>query len=291
MSAYGRTPVLVGERSTLSITAPFVKAPAAASVLRLVCDYDCFRLRAYRKGESLGDQIKVRSFGGATALRYDEVGYFNRVYCPDAASLDRLTEIEDFYADCRYGCELIGPPSDPLNYRLLTPPSRAWIPGDKYAWLAAKTSALRPGGVPGDFTIRAPGPEEQRRFLTTYLRAYGADPERFSAAILNMRHLFDEPSLSFLMAWEEGHPAGVAMLRRTGNTALLCAGAALSETAGEACYGALLSAMINLARVARLENVCGWGIAGGQRQKSMEDVGLATVGMTQSWRLRPVIKR
>ena len=49
------------------------------------------RLRTYRDREDHGDRIAIRSIGAATALRFDEVGYFNRAYAGDSV-LDSIAE-------------------------------------------------------------------------------------------------------------------------------------------------------------------------------------------------------
>src|SRR5258708_22904214 len=83
-----------GERNTsLSVAA-----------IRLFARYDSLRLRTYQERESHGDRIRIGSIGSATALRFDEVGYFNRVYSPDQSVSESLAEIEWFYGGGAVAC-------------------------------------------------------------------------------------------------------------------------------------------------------------------------------------------
>lgn len=66
------------------------------STLRAMRQYDCWRLRSYL---SIGDRTRgaIECIGGATALRFDDVGYFNRVYDFGADTVARIDEIMEFY--------------------------------------------------------------------------------------------------------------------------------------------------------------------------------------------------
>src|SRR5580658_7682905 len=170
------------------------------------------RLETYRQKEDLADRIRVSRMGSGLALRFDDVGYFNRVYCADAAMFEKLPEIEQFYSGGLFGCELVGPPSDASDGSSISRPG--WTPASKYAWMHIRDFSSLPVEKPTNFTIRPPEPFERQRFLITYLQAFEAEPVRFPAALRNMAHLFDRPELDFLMAWHKGKPAGVGMTMR-----------------------------------------------------------------------------
>ena len=83
------------------------EADVAVEALQHVARYDSMRLETYRQKENLADRICVSSIGSAVALRFDDVGYFNRVYCADRAFFEELPEIEAFYRGGPFGCELV----------------------------------------------------------------------------------------------------------------------------------------------------------------------------------------
>src|SRR5277367_3886982 len=86
---------------------------AAVQALQQVARYDAMRLETYRRKEDLEDRIRISPLGSALALRFDDVGYFNRVYCADADVLERLPEIEQVYSGSPFGCEVVCLPADP----------------------------------------------------------------------------------------------------------------------------------------------------------------------------------
>ncbi len=99
----------------------------AAEALLHVARYDSMRLQTYLDKEDLGDRILISSIGSATALRFDDVGYFNRVYCPDQTFVENLPEIEAFYEGGPFGCELVAPSSkESGDVRIARP---GWEPG------------------------------------------------------------------------------------------------------------------------------------------------------------------
>src|SRR5262249_8286209 len=154
----------------------------------------------------------IGSVGSATLLRFQDVGYFNRVYAPDDTVWERLAEIEAFYQESPFGCELIGPTIGTSCRIDRECGRRGWAPGVRYAWLAAPRAKFSFAESTRHFEIRLPAEAEQELFLLSYLRGFEANPERFSAAIQNMRHLFKRPDLHFLLALRAGRPAGIGML-------------------------------------------------------------------------------
>ncbi len=254
--------------------------------MELFARYDSLRLRTYQAGENLDGKIRVVAIGPATALRFDEVGYFNRVYAPAAAAPAHVRDFEVFYRGCPFPCELVGLPlglSAPLDAMCR---SRGWVEGKHYAWVGGPIPPPLPGAPDScEFTIRSPGPEERAAFLSCYLRGFEAEPVRFQAAIRNMRHLFTRPEISFLMALRKGRPAGVGMLYREGRLAILCAGATLPEERRSGCHAALLEARFRLAAGLGCDEIYSWALLDGQSHTNMERAGLPTLGVTRSWSL------
>jgi hypothetical protein len=270
-----------------------VAGPSAATALWLVAAYDRLRLETYRDRGPRGGSIRVDSIGGATALRFEDVGYFNRIYSADESVADHLAEIEAFYAGIAFHCELVGPAAiDPARSRAGIDRAcsrRGWLPGSCYAWVAAQGRALdrAPPSRPPRFEIRPPECSERELFVSTYLRAFEAAPGRFVAALPNMRHLFDLAELSFLVAFARGEPAGVGVLYRAGAAAVLCGGATLPRFRNQGCHTALIEARIRMALDLGCRSVVSWARAGGQSHANMRRAGLSTVGITSAWRFPP----
>lgn len=257
----------------------------AAEALEHVARYDSMRLQTYLDKEDLGDRILISPIGSGRMLRFDDVGYFNRVYSSDLTILDQLAEVEAFYGGGPYGCELVALPSEEFGEMKI---SRAgWEPAHRYVWLHHANINSLLSKQPDSFEIRPPKSSEQEQFLLTYLTAFEAQKDRIPAAMRNMRHLFDRPELDFQMAWLGNTLAGVGILMRCGDTALLCAGAALPEFRHMGCHSALLSARIALAADAGCRAIYSWAELGGQSHANMEKAGLQAVGTTTTWRYSP----
>ncbi|HZT30353.1 MAG TPA: GNAT family N-acetyltransferase [Bryobacteraceae bacterium] len=262
----------------------------AVQAQQQVCRYDCMRLELYREREQIADRIAVARFGSALALRFEDVGYFNRVYSPDEAIYDRLSELEEFWGGSPFGCELVGPPGEDGQAGGRPIRRAGWQPATRFAWMHGDPEWLAP--VPaGTFDIRAPEPWQREQFLLAYLQAFEAAQHRIPAALRNMRHLFDRPELDFLLAWIGGRPAGVGITMYAGRAALLCAGAARPEFRGRGCHTALLRARILLARKRRCEEIYSWAVLGGRSHSNLEKAGLKTVGTTTCWRFVPESRR
>jgi hypothetical protein len=261
---------------------------SANRALRAVAAYDALRLGAYRDRESAPVKLRVERPDGAWLLRYDDVAYFNRVYAPNDSIAGCLHEVETFYRDSPFGCELLAAPAG--NGRIREACSqRGWLPGRGYAWMHMETAlASTENRYPG-ISIRPVGVEERMVFLDLYLRGFGAPTANFPAAIRNMRHLFDLPQLHFLVASRKGKPAAIGMLCVFGETALLSAGATPPEQRRHGCHHALLAARFRLARDLGCRHIVSHAIAGGQSHRNMESLGLRTVNVAQSWRLQGTV--
>lgn len=262
---------------------------AAARALSFAAEYDSLRLKTYRREERLEDRIQVSRLGAAVVLRFDDVGYFNRVYSASDEVLGRLPEVEAVFRGSPFGCELMGPPgacpdqaADRIGQR------RGWARSNVYAWMhAGLCGCAAPPTTPPGFTICGVGPGQQEEFLLTYLRAFEAAPDRVPGALRNMRHLFSCTELEFLLAFRGSQTAGVGMLMRRGRAALLCAGAALPEFREMGCHAALLAARIQRASECGCEDLYSWTVFGGQSQANMERFGLRAVAVSPAWRLEP----
>ena len=225
--------------------------------------------------------------GSATALRYDDVGYFNRVYAPNELADEQVKDIEEFFAGSPFSCVLIGTPQPWHARKESRWRARGWVPGQPYAWLHAPVDELTGPCASDEFRVTMPQFHERELFLRCYLQAFEAEPEVHAAAIRNMRHLFTWPDLHFLLAWKGDQPAGICMLQQAGEAALFCAGATLPRFRNSGCHAALLAARVRLAQELAAEEVYSWAFEGSQSQKNMASIGLRTCGVTKTWHFPP----
>lgn len=257
----------------------------AIRAIQAFADYDSLRLRTYRDRESAQARIRIEQAYGASLLRFEDVGYFNRVYALSDAIIEHLDHVEAFYSESPFGCELVADSGDqgPLADACI---QRGWIPGGRYAWLHMNTSEPEKGDEYPEVSIREPLPQERTAFLEFYLRGFEAPAANFPAAIRNMRHLFELPQLHFLIASRKGIDAAIGILCVFGETAILAAGATLSEQRRHGCHHAALISRIRLARKLGCKGIYSYAYAGGQSHLNMESVGLKTINVTQAWRFK-----
>jgi GNAT superfamily N-acetyltransferase len=244
------------------------------------------RLDVYRQKENLSDRVAIARFGSALALRFDDVGYFNRVYCADNAVFEVLAHLEEFYRGTPFGFEIVGPPHAGDEAAHAISQRVGWRPSTRFAWIHADLNTL-PQAPVCSFDIRSPEPSERERFLLTYLEGFEVAEDRMPAAIRNMRHLFDRSDLEFFLAFHEGRPAGTGMIRYNNGIALLCAGAALPEFRRNGCHAALLEARLRRARERGCQEVYSWAVLDGRSHLNMLKAGLETVGVTTCWHWTP----
>jgi len=264
----------------LKVGAGSIQAKAA---LNIFASYDALRLRTYRDGESLHSRIRVQSLGTAALLRFDDVGYFNRVYAGDGSVAAHLAEVERFYAGCPFPCELITSGGEAAAECAGVASRRGWTRGKHYTWLGAPVEQLDAPPASNDFVVQEVHPGEEERFFSTYLSGFEARKERFPAAIRNMRHLFLHRSLTFLLATCEGLPAGVGMTYSDGDSMAFCAGATVPEFRNQGCHHAMLAARVKLARKSNCRYVYSWAAAEGRSERHMIHVGMEIAGGATAW--------
>ncbi len=251
---------------------------------RLVAEYDRMRLATYRDLGARAAQIAIKSEGGSSLLRFDDVGYFNAVYGDDEHLIDRLDEVEAFFRGSPHGCRLVTPTLSAASPLAQICAARGWVPHQEYAWLSADPLPP-PCAAQQAFEIRAAHSDESDLFFRTYLLAFDAEQHRFPAAMENMRHLFSNPHLHFLFACQDDRPVGVAILQQAGHSALLCAGAMLPASRGSGGHEVLLDARIQLARSLGCTDIHSWATLGGHSHANIEHAGLRTIRTTLTLRL------
>lgn len=254
----------------------------SAECISLVSDYNLSRLLTYRQFEGHTARIQIKKIGCATALRFEDVRYFNAIYSPGQVIIDELPEVERFFAGSRFRCSFVGPPMELPEWAATEYRHRKWVPGRSYAWVHAPIGKLRSCGTP-HFGIQTPIGDGREDFFRCYLHGFEAEPEVHEPAIQNMRHLFSWPNLHFLLARREGRPVGVGMLLQVGEAALMCAGAVLPGERNRGCHSELVGTRVRLARDLGCRQVFSWALEGSKSERNLLRAGLQRLGVTQEW--------
>jgi len=284
--------ITVHERRSLGVTVAepmTVKSSFAIRAFDAAAAYDELRLSTYLAKESVAAKIQIEPEYHGLLLRFSEVGYFNRLYARNEAVADHLDEIEQFYGESPFGCELVTACG---NQQLIAEACtrRGWLPGRYYAWMHMKTGLATLKHEYPEISIRQPRPDERTSFLEFYLRGFEAPASNFPAAIRNMRHLFDLPQLHFRIASRKGQDAAIGMLCVQGEAAMLAAGATLPEQRRHGCHHAVLADRIRLAERLGCKDIVSYAYADSQSHLNMESMGLRTVSVAQAWQFKAAVR-
>ncbi len=259
-------------------------------MLGLFCTYDRLRLERFRLRGDL-DRIRIRSIGQAQALRFDEVGYFNRVYHCGLETVSVrpfLDEVEEFYRGTTHPIELVPAAGVDLSDSAIELTARGFQPGPRYARLALDlenhTRSIE--GPTSGISLRSPMQEDREAVLDIYLRGFGAPEAAFEEARANMHLLFGLEGLEFWIGEVDGVAAGIGMMFTVGADAFLCGGATLPGLRRNGCHRALIQHRIRTAQARGARQVVSWAHSGGESQSNMMDNGLQLAFEDQAW-VRP----
>jgi len=258
---------------------------AAVAALDLVAHYDRLRLTIYKARGSRGHRIAIEEYGSSTFLRFDDVGYFNAVYDRLGNLHQHFDRVDEFFDGSTFACRVVSPALHAEGGLARECHRRGWVAGDSYAWLS--TTALVPPDTDRHLVVRSVRGDEAEMFFRIYLTAFDAAAHRIPAALDNMRHLFEERSLHFQFAMVGADPAGVGIVLRIGDAALLSAGAMLPRYRGLGGHEALIAARLQLAHRLGCTSVHSWAAVGGRSHRALERMGLRTVATSHVWHRHP----
>ena len=252
-------------------------------LLDIFCSYDVLRLKHYARRGDAG-RIEVRSMEGAVALRFDEVGYFNRVYHVEPRALTKLPELMQVYRNSQHSIELIPSMGMQFTDHAAELNALGFAPNTRYAWLSRDLTASDSGDLSTeDIQVRRPLTTEYDQVLDLYLRGFGAPPESYVSAKANMRLLFDEPRLHFWIVLVDRQPVSLGMLYHVGNCAFLCGGATLPEFRKHGFHRILIRRRFHESRLLGCDSVVSWAVENGQSHDNMCSMGFEMVAGAQSW--------
>lgn len=252
--------------------------------LEIFAEYDTARLLAYRH---TGDpsRVAIEKIGGSLALRFTEVGYFNRVYHVDSNTLEHMEELAAFYEPVQQPVQLLAAAGTDLAPHTNELEAFRFAPGPSYARVGADLSDLptETQELPPGVEVVTPGAEDQETILDVYLRGFGAEKANIEAAKINMRRLFNLPNLYFSLGRVDGTPVGLGMLYVSGQQAYLCGGTTLPSHARRGCHTALIRHRLDQARELGATRAVSWAYDKSESQKNMVAQGLSTLTVDRAW--------
>ena len=206
-------------------------------------NFDVRRLEIYRwHNPSLG--IDIQRIGPFLALKFEEVGYFNRAIGPAAEVSAYADQLLEFYGrgDISFRLSLTGDPDDrPL---VMHPGFRVADVEDYYARPTARVDLSRYG----EWSFE-PVPEmEIRAFFQMYLQFFAGPNCYFEEALDNMQHLGDMSGLHCRWVHFHGRRVGFGMWHWQGSNACLCGGGILSPHRRNTGHQAVLLERIRASR-------------------------------------------
>ncbi|MDA9779158.1 MAG: GNAT family N-acetyltransferase [Rubripirellula sp.] len=266
-----------------------------ADTLGVIRSYDCWRLSQYLL---LDDPQRgcIETLGHAKLLRFQDVGYFNRIYDFGSSNVNDLEYILDRYLTSmdkqyRYGVELIARHDfdlDSVSEQLL---SFGFRPKEMVARLGLNLgSQLLPGEkspcIPsGRLNFRHPDPGEFEAVLELYLSGFGAPREHHQQAMINMMQLFGHPELITWCAFDNERPVGLGMLYVQQPYALLVAGVTAPEYQNQGIHESLIQLRLAHAKSHGCSRIATWCESDGQSYKNLISQGFEVLRNEQVWKL------
>lgn len=224
-------------------------------------------------------------------MRFASIGYFNQIYHLDLAAVERLPELESFYAGSNWRPKVyIAAATDreAVAGRLRR---AGFVPDHTVVRLGMRLTPNRTQhrqSSPLSFAITAVAPNEFDEFWHTYLEAFGADPAPLKRedAVANMRLLRCCPGLHFYVAkWEE-NAVGVGLLRCLGSQASLCGGAVKEPFRNLGAHGGLLAARLQQASDLGAQWISAWADKDGASHRNLVAAGFSLLFEDVVW-MRP----
>lgn len=266
-----------------------------AQTLGVIRSYDCWRLSQYLL---LGDSQRgcIETLGDAKLLRFQDVGYFNRVYDFSSSNVNDLGCILDRYVTSRdkqyrYGVELIARHDfdlDLVSEQLLSFGFRS------KGMVARLGLDLGSQSLPivkwpcipsGQFKFRHPDPSEYEAVLELYLSGFGSPRDHHRQAMINMMQLFGHPELITWCAFDNKRPVGLGMLYLQQPYALLAAGVTAPEYQNQGIHESLIQLRLADAKSHGCSRIAAWCESDGQSYKNLISQGFEVLRNEQVWKL------
>ncbi len=250
---------------------------------RAFTEYEMYRLNLYRARAGNPEQIELRRFGHAWASRFPAVRYFNQVQGVTLDDLERLSEIDAFYANVASGYKIqVAPDTErPGAFECLA--DAGFVPRTTSVRMMRERPRPVACAWPDGLSITPARAGEEVEFFQTYLECFGAVRAGWSAAVDNMRLLFGRPEVQCFFARMSGRPAGVGMLYVSGGIANFCAGAVLPPWRGAGLHSALINERLRFAADAGYDLAIGWCEESGASHRNLERAGFTLAYRDPIW--------
>jgi hypothetical protein len=247
----------------------------------VIRSYDELRLQVYRSRPGNPNRIEFLSVGGARAMRFPAVGYFNQVYGVSEAELGRLEELRAFYGGAPFKL-YVAPGADRARVESVLRDEGFVQEGHLVRLFHPLTQQPAPQWPVG-LRLESLHPEDTDLFFRTYLSAFGAKNDNWEPALANMRLLPKRPELKCLFAKLHGDAAGIAMVYFHEQIACLCAGAVLPWFEKLGLQSILIHERLRLGRLKGCELAVSWTEENSQSHRNLVRLGFQVAYVEPIW--------
>ena len=235
-------------------------------------NFDVRRLEIYRwHNPSLG--IAIRQIGPFLALKFEGVGYFNRVIGPASAFSLYEDELLSFYdhGEISFRLSLTGDEEE-------RPP--VFHPGFRVAdieeYYVRPTSRVDQSRY-GEWSFDQVPEMEMRQFFKMYLQYFAGPNCYFEEALDNMEHLGNMSGLHCRWVNYHGRRVGFGMWHWQGWNACLCGGGILSPLRRNAGHQAILLERLRASRGFGCSQAVAVAKAGSELARNLEHTGFRRI--------------
>ena len=291
----------------MTLIAPEVLKPQTQrhleQALTSIREYECWRLNRYLAIDD-AKRGKIQRFGSSTALGFNDVGYFNRVYDFGTENLEQLELITGFYdsiwpTNNHFPIELIARCDFDFQTSQDILQRFNFLPGEKLVRLGLDlTSTIKqyqhpsfqnrkassPCEFPPGLEYRHPTPREYPAVLDLYLNGFGAPLANHPSAKRNMMQLFNRSELVTWCAFSDKSPIAIGMIYLEGPFAVLAAGVTHPYFRNLGIHEDLIQLRIAHAKSIECQAIYTWTQFGGQSHRNLLAEGFAELRVERVWR-------
>ena len=231
-------------------------------------NFDLRRLEIYRR-HNPHLAIDIQRIGPFLAMKFPEVGYFNRAIGPAEHFHYHEDELLEFYdrGDISFRLSLTGDPSErPVHLH----------PGFRVAAIEEYYLRSTAGADPNKYrgwTFEKVAPNDFRRFFELYLQHFAGPTCIIEQAVENMQHLGDMSGLHCSWVHYHGRLVGFGMWHWQGSNACMCGGGILSPHRRNEGHQAILEERMRASRGFGCSQAVSVARSGSEAAKNLQDCG------------------
>jgi hypothetical protein len=272
--------------------------------LTSIRNYECWRLSRYLAIDD-AKRGAIQRFGDSTALGFNDVGYFNRVYDFGTENLDHLELITGLYQSLwptknHFPIELIARSDFDFHPSKDTLERFDFFPGEKLVRLGLDlTSTAEEHEQPFSayqyktlpqcqsrprIEYRHPTPSEFPAVLDLYLNGFGAPIANHPNAKRNMMQLFNRPEFITWCGFSDNSPIAIGMIYIDGPFAVLAAGVTHPRFRNLGIHEDLIQLRIAQAKSIQCQAIYTWTQFGSQSHRNLIAEGFTDLRVERVWR-------